>query len=282
MSLWNQIKSNPKFLYLIGMSLMIVSALVQIELPILVDTPVKDFKAAIDALNPGDNIYIAQNIGPELAGDTLEAAIVIIKYLVESDLDILIYSPVPTDDPFTIEMMEGVLGENYQEHPYYGERIVDLGYVPGAVLVVLQHANDIRLISPLDRFGVHIDNYAATQEFNGAADMDLIVGFGAGPLNAWPPLLTVPYNLKTLYLYHAGGKAMVSINYLSGQCEGYVAGVGQGAQLELITGIQGNNLSYVSANFLVMGFAFIGLVGTNILYLYQRFTGNNKQNKEEI
>ena len=74
---------------------------------------------------------------------------------------------------------------------------------------------------------------------------------------------------------------MVSINYLSGQCEGYVAGVGQGAQLELITGITGNNLSYVSANLLVMGFAFIGLVGTNVVYLYRRFAGNNKQKKEE-
>jgi hypothetical protein len=277
LSTWKNLLDDPKLLWLVGLSLIVVSTQLYIPVPIPVDQPVREFWETIDALPPNSNVYVGADISAGLAGDTVDPGIVIIAALLKSDLDVIIYSPGSYSDPFTIQMLNGameVLGypTPYYESPLYGERLVDLGFIPGGVTTVVSQANSIRDLTPLDRFGNSLDDMPASQGFDNAGDMDLIVGMGAGPLNAWPGVLTVPYDLPTLYLYHAGGLAMVSINYVSGQCEGYVAGVKQGAQLELLSGIAGNNMIGIVALVFVNGFALLGLVASNIYAAYQRLT----------
>jgi F0F1-type ATP synthase membrane subunit c/vacuolar-type H+-ATPase subunit K len=278
LSTFRNLLEDPKLLWLIGLSLIVVSTQIYLPIPILIDTPVKEFYETIQNLPPNSNVYLAADISAGLAGDTVEPGVVIIATLLEADLDIIIYSPGAYSDPFTIQMINGameVLGHTtpYQDSPLYGERLVDLGFVPGGVTTIVSHANSIRDLTPMDRFGNNLDDMSASQDFDSAFDMDLIIGFGAGPLNAWPGVLTVPYDLPTLYLYHAGGLAMVSINYVAGQCEGYVAGVKQGAQLELLSGIDGKNMIGIVALVFVNAFALIGLVLSNFYGIYQRVTG---------
>jgi hypothetical protein len=248
------------------------SAVVYVPMPVPVDQAVQDFATEVEKLSPNDNVYINSGLSPGIAGDTLDVEIVIMRYLLSKDVDIIIYAGSPVSDAFKIDVLNAAMGDPYWESPWYGERVVDLGYVPGGIPTAVQHANSIRGLNPTDRFGTPLDDLPASQDFDSAEDMDLIYGSGAGPLNAWPAIFTVPYRIPTLYLYHAGGIAMLSINYASGQCQGYVAGVGQGAQLELLTGIPGNNMIYSTSLVLVNAFAIIGVIGSNLYWAYQRLS----------
>jgi hypothetical protein len=270
LSAWDKIKKDPRYVYLLTAAIIILSPYMAFQIPLNIDPPVADFVASIEALNPGDNIYISNSLGSTIIGETLDPQIVIIKYMLEKDLDIIFYSTSPDGDAIGIQTLEAIMGVPYQDHPWYGENIIDLGYVPGGATAILSHSNGIRDLNPVDRFGTSLDVLPAANNFNTANDMDLIFGSGAGPLNTFPAVLTVPYNLPTLYLYHSGGAAMMSINYVAGQAQGYIAGVGQGAQLELLTGVKGNNQTFQVAITLVSLLALSGLIVSNVYYLAVR------------
>ena len=280
MSLWEKIKENKRsqnwLLYLTVVLLMVAALfpLSTLSIPLEVDNAVQDFADAVDKFEPNDNLYIMSGLSSAIIGDTRDPEAVIIKLFLEKDFDIIVYTGSPESDSILMGILNEIMGTPYWESPMYGEQLVDLGFVTGGGITVVQHANNIRLLNPTDRFGTPLDDLPAAQGFNSADDMDLIYGSGAGPLNTWPALLTVPYDLPTLYLYHSGGVAMLSINYLSGQCEGYVAGIKQGAQLENITGVQGTNMRYMVAAVLLNGLALVGLITSNIYWLYRKMASS--------
>lgn len=280
LSLWEKLKESKQsqnWLLYFTVVLLMVAALFPLStlaVPLQVDNAVQDFADAVDKLEPGDNVYIMSGLSSAIIGDTRDPEAVIIKLFLEKGVDIIVYTGSPESDSILIGILNEVMGTPYWESPLYGEQLVDLGFVTGGGVTVVQHANDIRALNPTDRFGTLLDDLPAAQDFNSANDMDLIYGSGAGPLNTWPALLTVPYDLPTLYLYHSGGVAMLSINYLSGQCEGYVAGIKQGAQLENITGIQGTNMRYMVAACLLNGLALGGLIVSNIFWLYRKMSSS--------
>jgi hypothetical protein len=280
MSLWEKFKENKRsqnwLLYLTVVLLMVAALfpLSSLSIPLEVDNAVQDFADAVDKFEPNDNLYIMSGLSSAIIGDTRDPEAVILKLFLEKDFDIIVYTGSPESDSILMGILNEIMGTPYWESPMYGEQLIDLGFVTGGGVTVVQHANDIRKLNPTDRFGTPLDDLPAAQDFNSAEDMDLIYGSGAGPLNTWPALLTVPYDIPTLYLYHSGGVAMLSINYLSGQCEGYVAGIKQGAQLENVTGIQGTNMRYMVAAVLLNGLALVGLIASNIYWLYRKMASN--------
>ncbi len=270
MSAWDKIKKDPRYIYLLTAAIVILSPFLYIPIPLTIDKPVADFVATIEALKPHDNVYFGSGLTSTIIGETLDPQIVILRYMLEKDLDIILWSTSPDADAITLQTFTAVLGADYQNSPYYGKNIIDLGYIPGGGTTIISHANGIRSLNPTDRFGTPLDDLPAAQDFNTANDMDMIFGSGAGPLQQFPATLGIPYDLPTLFLYHSGGAAMMAIHYASEQAQGYIAGVGQGAQLELLTGVQGNNIIFQVAITLICGLALVGLIVANIYSLATR------------
>lgn len=265
-----KITGEPRLIYLICFIIIMISTYVTITVPLVVEPNVTDTALEIDKLQEGSKVYFVGELTSALVGDTIDAQIVIFKALLSKGCHILVWATNAEADVFNIQTLEAAMGAPYEESPLYGTQVVDLGFVPGLGVTVKQHTSDIRSLNPRDRFGNLLDDLPATQNFNKAEDMDLVYGSGSYPVHAFAALLSVPYDLPSILLYHSGGAAMVSTYYATGQYAGYVAGVLQGAQLELELSrvanmpIAGDAIKYAFVVVGVNGFTVIGIVAANI------------------
>jgi hypothetical protein len=247
MSTWDRIRDDPRYFYLVLILIIAFSTYVNVVIPITPDINVVDFNAALDRIDPGENVYIESGLHYAIIGDTLFPLQVIVGTLLDKGAHIILWSTGEQSDAITIQVLNAVMGAPYRESPLYGEHLIDLGYIPGGLVVTLEHMTNIRGINPRDRFGTSLDSLPAATDFNGYEDINLAITAGALGVNGWPGLM-VPYQefFDILFLYHSGGLAMCSTQYQVGNIQGYIAGVIQGAQLESLTGKAFGCMAYVA------------------------------------
>lgn len=270
MSILDTIRRDSRFIYLVTIALVFFAAYTTVQLPLLIDPNISDFADVIADIEPGDNVYFTDCLSSAIVGDCQEPEIVILRGFVDQGADVIIWSMYEESHAIVTVVMNEVLGKPYWESPLYGEQVVYLGYIPGLGVTTVQHASSIRALNPTDFFGTPLDDLPACEDFDNAYDMDVVFGSGYFPVHGYAALLHVPYRMPLVTLYHSGGAAMQSTYYVTGEFAGYVAGVIQGAQLEIAAGIKGGCSKYAFVVTLVNAFTIIGMIGGLIYGVYFR------------
>jgi len=194
----------------------------------------------------------------KLWGDMSEAVTVVWKDLMARDAHILLYQSSANNkatlDKYLIPLM---YGPNPQNHPDYGTKFVNLGFVPGGTGLLEQWRDSIREITPIDAYGNRLEDLPMMSNFDELkVDCDLMVGLDARGLDA---IYVVRYNTPILEMGGTDSASYLASSYTAGYFKGMLMGQRGGAEYELLSGIPGKSFAYLQ-NALTIGTVMIILM----------------------
>ena len=282
MSKWK----DTRIIYLVIFAVIFGSSLFPMALPLPVVQWSKDFYNVIDkgctvAVNPDNpRVFLGVRDGTrvmilnsgetaKLWGDMSEAVITVWKDLRARGAHILLWSSSP-DNEATLNkyLLPLMYGANPQNHPDYGVKFVNLGYVAGGNQLLEQWKDDLMALTPYDAYGSSLADMPMMSNFNEMkVDADLMIGFDARGLET---IYVVRYNTPVLEMGGTDTASYLALSYTAGYFQGMIMGQRGGAEYELLSGISGKAMSYLQNTFTIATVMVIILIVANVQYVLKK------------
>ncbi|MCW3990510.1 MAG: hypothetical protein NWE88_10595 [Candidatus Bathyarchaeota archaeon] len=276
---------DTRLIYIMVFGIIYISSLAPIALPVPIVQWSKDFYATInegvtvDFVDPprefggveeGTRVFIL-NSGEtsKLWGDMSEAVITVWKDLRARGANILLWSSSP-DNEATLNkyLLPLMYGANVQNHPDYGVKFVNLGYVAGGNQLLEQWKDDLIAITPYDAYGNSLADMPMISNFNEMkVDADLMIGLDARGLET---IYVVRYNTPVLEMGGTDSASYLALSYTAGYFQGMIMGQRGGAEYELLSGIPGKAMSYLQNAFTISTVMVILMIVTNVQYVLKK------------
>lgn len=266
--------SDSRWIYLMIFGIITISSVAPIAFPLPIMQWSRDFYntieegVVVDFADPPRNfegvkegtrvLILCSGEVDKLWGDMSEAVTVVWKDLMARDAHILLYQSSANNkatlDKYLIPLM---YGPNPQNHPDYGTKFVNLGFVPGGTGLLEQWRDSIREITPIDAYGNRLEDLPMMSNFDELkVDCDLMVGLDARGLDA---IYVVRYNTPILEMGGTDSASYLASSYTAGYFKGMLMGQRGGAEYELLSGIPGKSFAYLQ-NALTIGTVMIILM----------------------
>jgi hypothetical protein len=235
--------------------------------PLVIDpAPVNTFRAQVTKLPPDAVAVVSFDYSPATGAEMEPLAEIIVRDLLDNQARVIAVSLRP-EGPM---MAQRVFKRLESEHPY-GERVINLGYLPGQTAGVRSLAF-LSSAPVFQNWGETLDDYTAWQDVDGLEDVALIVPvsdsalalrwwveqMGPGTLANRPMVAAVSAAADPSvrpYYNHTDPKA--------GQLLGLVSGVTDAAAYENRLGQPGRAVNSLAAQSVAhLGLVIIGLGGT--------------------
>jgi len=245
-------------------AVIIIPLLIPLGLPLPITDHPKGVYAIIEALGPETKVICSMNIAIGLMGDVNPGTIAIFHHLFERGVKLYIVG-FNTDGVMVILEPYILAAANPESYGYvYGEDWCVLGYIPGDTVAWYTFAADIRSSVQYDKYGNYIDDLPMMQGINSLSDFDIMLDCGGDHTGTAVAQWADPYNMPFISSAGIGGViSSLEPFFKTGQIDGYVAGVTQGAEYEQLVGIPGRALSTID-----------GVALSNIFILFLVFLGN--------
>jgi len=276
---------DTRLIYIMVFGIIYISSLAPIALPVPIVQWSKDFYTTInegvtvDFVDPprefggveeGTRVFIL-NSGEtaKLWGDMSEAVITVWKDLRARGAHILLWSSSP-DNEATLNkyLLPLMYGANPQNHPDYGVKFVNLGYVAGGNQLLEQWKDDLMALTPYDAYGSSLADMPMMSNFNEMkVDADLMIGFDARGLET---IYVVRYNTPVLEMGGTDTASYLALSYTAGYFQGMIMGQRGGAEYELLSGISGKAMSYLQNTFTIATVMVIILIVANVQYVLKK------------
>ncbi len=276
---------DTRLIYIMVFGIIYISSLAPIPLPVPIVQWSKDFYATInegvtvDFVDPprefggveeGTRVFIL-NSGEtaKLWGDMSEAVITVWKDLTARGAHILLWSSSP-DNEATLNkyLLPLMYGANPQNHPDYGVKFINLGYVAGGNQLLEQWKDDLMSLTPYDAYGSSLADMPMMSNFNEMkVDADLMIGFDARGLET---IYVVRYNTPVLEMGGTDSASYLALSYTAGYFQGMIMGQRGGAEYELLSGIPGKAMSYLQNTFTISTVMVIIMIVTNVQYVLKK------------
>lgn len=258
-----KILADPRLLQFLILIIGITTALTQYGIPIPTGAWVQDFYDAMETIQPGDNVLVANGCVMATVADLGDLCITNLKHLKELGAEVFIYSAYVDSATLMQGWLETIYGDDYQNSAEYGTQFVNAGFVVGSWAVVYEsYGTNIRGYTPVDEFSVSLDTYPMMDDFNEVSkDAVLVIGYDARGL---PEGFTVPYGVPNVIMGTTDGAAYLAAGYASGLTEGCVFGMRGGAEYQSVTGIAGEASLYSTSMVGVFIVVIVGLIVTNV------------------
>ncbi len=280
---------DRRLIYIMVFGIIYISSLAPVPLPVPIVKWSRDFYATIsegatvDFADPprefggvedGTRILIL-NSGEtaKLWGDMSEAVITVWKDLTARGANILLWSSSPANEEtinkYLIPLMYGA---NPQDHPDYGTKFVNLGYVAGGNALLEQWRDDLMAITTVDAYGNNLADMPMMSNFNELkVDADLMIGFDARGLET---IYVVRYNTPVLEMGGTDSASYLAMSYTAGYFQGMLMGQRGGAEYELLSGIPGKAMSYLQNTFTISTVMVIIMIVANVQYVLKKKEDN--------
>lgn len=196
---------------------------------------------AIDALPPDSVVLVACDYDASLAGEVQPIAEAYLRALLSRRAGILLVSTLPEGAALAEMALDRVLPAYPQSG--YGERILNLGYVPGGEAAVRALATNLHGAVPVDyRRGLPLESFAITARPYGARNLPLIIVLGRdlAAVQRWIEQVGMPFGTPIVAGVPALAEPTISAYQSAGQLRGVVAGVQAAASLESLGAGQGS------------------------------------------
>ena len=276
---------DTRWIYIMVFGVIYISSLAPIALPVPIVQWSKDFYSVINegvtvdfADNPRefggveeDTRVFILNSGEtsKLWGDMSEAVTTVWKDLRERDANILLWSSSP-DNAATLNkyLLPVIYGLEPQNHPDYGVKFVNLGYVAGGNQLLEQWKDSVTEITPIDAYGNQLADLPMMSNFNELKEeADLMIGLDARGLET---IYVVRYNTPVLEMGGTDSASYLALSYTAGYFKGMIMGQRGGAEYEILSGIPGNARSYLQNTFTISTIMVIIMIVTNVRYVLNK------------
>jgi len=276
---------DRRLIYIMVFGIVYISSLAPIALPVPIVQWSRDFYATInegttvDFVDPprefggvedGTRVFIL-NSGEtsKLWGDMSEAVITVWKDLKARGANILLWSSTPAnEETLNKYLLPLMYGANPQDHPDYGVKFINLGYVAGGNALLEQWKDDIIEITAVDTYGSSLADMPMMSNFNELkVDADLMIGFDARGLET---IYVVRYNTPVLEMGGTDSASYLALSYTAGYFQGMIMGQRGGAEYELLSGIPGKAMSYLQNTFTISTVMVIIMIVVNVQYVLKK------------
>ena len=280
---------DRRLIYIMVFGIIYISSLAPVPLPVPIVKWSRDFYATIsegatvDFADPprefggvedGTRILIL-NSGEtaKLWGDMSEAVITVWKDLKARGANILLWSSSPANEEtinkYLIPLMYGAEPQN---HPDYGTKFVNLGYVAGGNALLEQWRDDLTAITTVDAYGNSLADLPMMSNFNELkVEADLMIGLDARGLET---IYVVRYNTPVLEMGGTDSASYLALSYTAGYFKGMIMGQRGGAEYELLSGIPGKAMSYLQNTFTISTVMVIIMIVANVQYVLKKKEDN--------
>jgi hypothetical protein len=280
---------DRRLIYIMVFGIIYISSLAPVPLPVPIVKWSRDFYATINegatvdfadpprefgGVEDGTRILIL-NSGEtaKLWGDMSEAVITVWKDLTARGANILLWSSSPANEEtinkYLIPLMYGATP---QDHPDYGVKFVNLGYVAGGNALLEQWRDDLMAITTVDAYGNNLADMPMMSNFNELkVDADLMIGFDARGLET---IYVVRYNTPVLEMGGTDSASYLAMSYTAGYFQGMLMGQRGGAEYELLSGIPGKAMSYLQNSFTISTVMVIIMIVANVQYVLKKKEDN--------
>ena len=248
---------------LLIITVIIIPLIIPLGLPLPITERPKGVYAIIEALEPETKVICSMNIAVGLMGDVNPGTIAIFHHLFRRGVKLYIVGFNPDGVNVILEpyILSAAKPERYGY--VYGEDWCVLGYVPGGAVAWSTFAANIRSSVQYDKYGNYIDDLPMMQGVNSLNDFAIILDCGGDHTNVVVQQWADPYNKPYISSAGIGGVTIWLEPYFkTGQLDGYVAGVTQGAEYEQLVGVPGRALGTIDAvalsNILILAIVILG------------------------
>lgn len=274
--------SDKRWIYIMIFAVIFISSVAPVAFPISVVQWSRDFYKTInegvtvdfadpprtfEGVQEGTRVFIL-NSGEtsKLWGDMSEAVTTVWTDLMQRGAVILLWSSSP-DNEATLNkyLLPKMYGPNPQNHPDYGVKFVNLGYVAGGNQLLEQWKDDLIAITPVDAYGNQLADLPMMDNFNELkTEADLMIGLDARGLET---IYVVRFNTPVLEMGGTDSASYLALSYTTGYFKGMLMGQRGGAEYELLSGIPGNSFSYLQNTLTISAIMIILMVVANVRYL---------------
>jgi hypothetical protein len=196
-----------------------------------------DFYNAIQNLPSNSAVLLAFDYDPSTAAEMDRLAEPVLWHLMDRGVKLMAVSLLPTGPTVAGNLLDRVAGEHdggYQ----YGQKYVNLGYIPGQAAAPNELASDLRALVPQDyRQGKSLAELPVMQEVNGIQDVSLIIEFAAQQrtLQWWIEQVGSQYQVQIMAAVSAAVEPTATPYHNSDQLVGLISGLTSAAQYEMKT-----------------------------------------------
>ena len=197
----------------------------------------------IEKLDPGSNVLLPFDFGPESEPELQPMADSYVRHLCRRKQKLFFMCLWPTGQSQTLKTVNEVLEQEFS-HYRYGRDYVMLGFKPGGQGVIQVVVTDFRALYQSDVKGIPIDEIPMMQNIKGIKDMDLILNVSGGfpGLKEW-----IQFGADRTGVAIAGGvtavQAPLLYPYYPRQLSGIMGGLKAAAEYESLL-IKGYSEAY--------------------------------------
>jgi len=276
---------DTRWIYIMVFGVIYISSLAPIALPVPIVQWSKDFYTVINegvtvdfADNPREFGGVEENTRvfilnsgetSKLWGDMSESVTTVWKDLREREANVLLWSSSP-DNAATLNkyLLPVIYGLEPQNHPDYGVKFVNLGYVAGGNQLLEQWKDSVSEITPIDAYGNRLEDLPMMSNFNELkVEADLMIGLDARGLET---IYVVRYNTPVLEMGGTDSASYLALSYTAGYFKGMIMGQRGGAEYEILSGIPGNARSYLQNTFTISTIMVIIMIVSNVRYVLNK------------
>jgi hypothetical protein len=264
-------------LYIAFVAVILLGDAISIPIPVRPMPYVKDMYDTINALPAGTYIWWDVTGWPYSYYTALYSSVPILRHIAQKNLKFVGYGgagPQVTMHDKILSKAFGVI--SMKDYPGYGTTYVDLGIPPGTavgatlgIVPMMQLATGWKNLVVVDMFGTPLDQLELTKPGNFDAGNKAKVIF-QNNVAMYATFMPAGTKYVTVYSSSTGVVYDTVNNWYAGLLSGFVAGIKQGGQYELLTGIPGDSSKLLLAETFAGAFVIAGMIIGNLFYLMDR------------
>ena len=282
---------DKRWIYIMVFGIIYVSSLAPIQLPLPIVGWSRDFYKTVnegvtvdfadpprvfEGVQEGTQVFVLNSgeVG-KLWGDMSEAVTAVWKDLMARDAHILLWSSGPDNEATVAKYLLPLMyGARPQDHPDYGVKFVNLGYVAGGNQLLEQWKDSIKDITKVDAYGNQLEDLPMLDTFDELkVDAELMIGLDARGLET---IYVVRYNTPVICMGGTDSASYLALSYTAGYFKGMIMGQRGGAEYEVLSGIKGKSFAYLQNTFTISAVMILIMVIANVQYVL------NKQKTPEV
>jgi len=264
MSIWERFsKIDRRIIFLLLALVVIIPIVFKIPSTVAVSEATKMAYDAVDKLPVGTPIIFSTDFDPASMPELRPMMVAVLRQAFKKELKVVMMGHWPTGIPLSTLILEDVAKEFNAE---YGIDYVNLGYRPGAGLVMIQMGKEIRSVYDIDTKGNPVDSLPMMRSIHNYSDIGIVACFEAGAMgDVWVQYAWGRFGVKIIM----GTTAVVTPDcypYLGAhQIEGLIGGMAGAAAYEKLINHPDKAVIRMSsqgwAHILIIVFIIIGNIG---------------------
>ena len=247
-----------------------VPMFISIDMDIPTSPEVEMLVETMEKLPDGAKVLVSLDYDPSSEPELQPMAETFLIYAMRRNFKIIVIGLWP-QGAIQAERAKAVAEEHEGKEFVYGENYINLGFQSGNELVIQRMGSSIPAAFPRDYFGRPVDEFPIMQGVKNFSNIDYVFNLSAGyPGTIEWVLFAVDKFGATLGAGNTAVQAPMIYPYLGKQLKGLAGGMKGGAELEILTSLEGRAVKYMVGQTFAHAVIVLFIIIANIAYFATR------------